>query len=486
MPLSAKLVDYAQKVRWRSFVSSTKALLVFLPIGLAVWGVWVCPKLDILPSIAINDNTPYLLSAVAQSLAAVLALVFTISLIAAQLSSRYSYRILAGFFDKLTIGYIVLFIIAVILPFSLLAEPCLNGVKASLVLAGVCLFLLVPYFLGFQEKLAPEHMLRNLQKAAVKQLLTDVSREPKEVVTIENIVMSAFALKDYDTFHRGVSGLADLAYEAGELDFNDAAPGPQTGIFDQFLEQASQTHIVIYHRLRDIALVTMEDAIAPKKVLMALRNNGIIAVDMVLKKIAQESIQQLGELGVEAAKKGRENIAFYAVDCLHSMCPRLADEDQADVTDDVLSHMESIGLAAAESGLALPVSWALESTGRISLNAISGGLEELAMTAAKSLLAIGERAETTQLTGEVELMASWLFMLGASTVQRKNVDLQNRLTHILRAVQKKVGSAVMRPAFLYTQKNATIYPEYSATEKDLDTFVEPFKLELSESDDKTE
>jgi len=230
----------------------------------------------------------------------------------------------------------------------------------------------------------------------------------------------------------------------------------------------------------------MEDTIAPKRVLVALRGNGLFAVDSGLKEIAQEIIQQLGELGVEAAKKGMENIAFYAVDCLHSMCPRLADRGRADVAGAVLSHMQSIGLAAAESGLALPVDWALDSTGRIGLDAISGGSEELARTAARSLLAIGGRAEVAQLTDEVNSMASWLFMLGACAVQRKNVDLQNRLTEIIQAVQKKVGPAVMRSAFVYTQKYASIYPEYSATNKDLDTFAEPFKLELSESNDKTE
>ena len=80
-------------------------LILLLPPIIAIWKL---PDTAI-PSVDGNQQTLYLLSAIAQSLAAVLALVFTISLVVAQLSSKYSHRLLASFFDKLTIFYILLY-----------------------------------------------------------------------------------------------------------------------------------------------------------------------------------------------------------------------------------------------------------------------------------------------------------------------------------------------------------------------------------------
>jgi hypothetical protein len=289
-----KLIKPAQKTRGLlRFLTSTKALLIFLPLGLAIWGIWVVPQLNILPTIVIDSNTPYLLSAIAQSLAAVLALVFTISLIAVQLSSRYSYRLVADFFDPFTIAYMLLFIIAVILSFWFLSNPSLNGLKLSFILAGVCLLLLVPYFLGFREKLSPEHMLLNLKKRALQQLLANPEMEPASVISIDNTIMSAFALKDYDTFGKGVEVLAGLAYEAEKRKSH---------------EVTFECIASLYNRLSDIALVTIEDPRAPEQVVRELICTGMDAVRNGLVEGTETIVSRLWGLGMNAVEKGLKDL----------------------------------------------------------------------------------------------------------------------------------------------------------------------------------
>ena len=199
-----------------------KGWLALLPVALALLAIWIWPNLYIPPVHVIdaqgilreNAQTLYLLSSIAQSLAAILALVFTLSLITFQLSSRYSQRLIAQFFNKFTIIYIILFAISIFLPLWTIVEPYSYIVKISLSLTAVCLFLLIPYFLDLRERLSPEKMLRDLYKKTLKIIHNKPTKLPEGIVTLDNFVMSAFASKDYETCQIGLRILARLAYEA--------------------------------------------------------------------------------------------------------------------------------------------------------------------------------------------------------------------------------------------------------------------------------
>ncbi|GAI86603.1 unnamed protein product, partial [marine sediment metagenome] len=64
-------------------------------------------------------------------------------------------------------------------------------------------------------------MISDLKKKALKQPQSNIFKEPEATITIDNFVMSAFILKDYDTLTRGVETLADLALEAYETEKGD-------------------------------------------------------------------------------------------------------------------------------------------------------------------------------------------------------------------------------------------------------------------------
>lgn len=297
-----------------------KGFFVLIPLAVVVAGIWMCPVLNIPPVVNIAPNgivqervqMLYLLSTIAQSLSAILALVFTISLIIIQLFSRYSHRISSGFSDRITISYICLFIIAVFLPFWVIAQPTIYGAKAALTLAAICLFLLVPYFIHFGKKLNPEQILIDLKKSAMKQLQTNIKEEPKDIATTDNMIMSAFALKDYDTFNKGIQVLHEITHEVISTKHYDVIDSEMYARFSNTkptrLEKKEDIGGTILQRLSDIGVATVEDPRASFQVIMALGDIGKESTAKQLDHISELAVEYLGEIGRKAADKELENI----------------------------------------------------------------------------------------------------------------------------------------------------------------------------------
>lgn len=265
--------------------------------------IWVWPKLSIPPVHVINiqgviqENTQtlYLLSAIAQSLAAIAALVFTLSLITFQLSSKYSQRLISQFFNKFTIIYIIIFVISIFLPLWTIAEPSYYIVKLSLSLAAVCLFLLIPYFLDLRERLSPEKMLWDLYKKSLKIIHNKPNEPPSELVTLDNFIMSAYSLRDYETCRKGVDILAILAYEADKSEQSD------TDNIDFF------PVVYIYDRLNDIAISTIDDPRVPDQIINAIWRNAFRAIEEDLGDISNVAESRLSAIALESAERGKDN-----------------------------------------------------------------------------------------------------------------------------------------------------------------------------------
>jgi hypothetical protein len=290
--------------------------------------------LDI-PHVTDSPQMLYLLSAVAQSLAAILALVFTISLIVAQFSSRYSQRTLFRFFDKPTIALILLFIASVFLPFWLLAQPNPVFAKASLILAGTCLFLLLPYFASFRHKINPEHMIDELKDKTLrrikKETIVDRKGEINDVTTsLNNIIMSAYALKDYDTFEHGIKALTDIAYEL-EKKFPISPPD-----FD------------IYPRITDIGISTLEDPIAIRQIVNVMEGQ----TDRILKvneHWGETNIAEaIGDIGIKAAQKRLDDATLTVVENLKTISIKFADNHNIAGASYGILYLSKIGIEAAK------------------------------------------------------------------------------------------------------------------------------------------
>ena len=160
----------------------------------------------------------YLLSAVSQVLGATFALVFTITFVIAELSAKYSSRMLEGFFTKWVVAYMSLFIVSIVFPLLVLMHISDLAVKVSLILCAACLLLLIPYFVSIRENISPKNFLENLLAKAVINL-HKTHKMPEETKIIDNVVMSSYSFKDYDTFEIGLEKLGQLAIAEEEDKF---------------------------------------------------------------------------------------------------------------------------------------------------------------------------------------------------------------------------------------------------------------------------
>ncbi len=188
-------------------------LLVFA--GVAIWPM---PWLDG------TTPDPSLLTSIAQALGAILALLFTISLIVAQMSSDYSPRLLPGFFDVWFRLYLLLFVVSVALPYWMTAQPAgwlvtnhpVIVLKITLSLGAACLLLLMPFLFHLRDMMDPEAAIRGMRKAATKSLRRlqhanpEAVRELRQLKAIDEIMMNALRRRDYGTLSTGFDMLLEM------------------------------------------------------------------------------------------------------------------------------------------------------------------------------------------------------------------------------------------------------------------------------------
>ena len=161
-----------------------------------------------------KNNTRYLLSSISQGLAAAFALVFTITLVAAQLASKYSPLILDQFFTTPIKVFMVFFVISIILPLILLLG-LVNRILVylSLILSITCLTLLIPYFISVKENLKPEKLINRLKDDSIKMTMSKGVKKNFEqnIITLHYINMRAVSEKDYHTLDKGLEALKEIA-----------------------------------------------------------------------------------------------------------------------------------------------------------------------------------------------------------------------------------------------------------------------------------
>lgn len=119
------------------------------------------------------DNARYVLSAISQSLAAILALVFTITLVVAQMTRRYTAM------DKIVFRYetivlMVIFGIGIITPLLVLKFGLWgNTMNLSIAIASFCVFSLIPFLKGVNGVLKYDVGLENVIEEIMEAIESD-------------------------------------------------------------------------------------------------------------------------------------------------------------------------------------------------------------------------------------------------------------------------------------------------------------------------
>lgn len=330
-----------------------------------------------------------LLGGLATGLITAQALVFTISLVAAQLNARYTHRMVSRVFTWPTGLFMGLFIGSSIYSLVVLAAlssrssdfliylpgglPPVHPVTIALALAGTCLVLLVPYLWSFKLRLDPERMALDQGHRAKRQLRRQLDVEPQGVAALDNIVMSAYGYRDYDTFARALGQLSEVGLEAWRL--SRAALGES-----------------IFRRIAHIGVSTVADPRAPFQAIQVLDNVGTILAEEGVSEASRQAavaLSGIGEVAVEQA--------------------------QVAVVRHVTSALGALGSRAADRGLVATAEEAAYSLGYLGGLASRRGMEDSTRQVAASLRRVGSRASENELHLVTRQAMVSLWTLGGST-----------------------------------------------------------------------
>ena len=171
-----------------------------------------------------------LLGAIATGLITAQALIFTITLVAAQLNARYSHSMISSVFTWPTALLMSLYMFSSIYSMITLAvlsmRPTafiinfpivslyIHPVSISICLAATCLILLIPYLWSFKSILNPEYMASHEYHRQLNKLHKTHGLADEDTSTLSDITLSAFGYRDYRTFEFTFKRLADLALVA--------------------------------------------------------------------------------------------------------------------------------------------------------------------------------------------------------------------------------------------------------------------------------
>tara|TARA_B100000315_G_scaffold108481_1_gene99567 strand:- start:4107 stop:5423 length:1317 start_codon:yes stop_codon:yes gene_type:complete len=374
----------------RSILTSLWAYVI---AGLLAFYVLLYVFLDLpsrLEDIPVVNPLRTLLGALAAGLITAQALVFTITLVAAQLNARYTHRMVTRVFTWPTALYMGLFVGSSVYSMVVLAalstRPSdfvihlpvgrpIHPVTVAVALGGTCLVLLVPYLWSFRTRLDPERMALDEGRRASARLKAGAATEPREVIALDNITMSAFGYKDYDTFATGVQALARVGLDAWQLSRADAGKS-------------------IFRRLAHVGVATVDDPRAPFQVVDALAGTGSALVERKMHEAARQAAVAMSDIAEAAVERS-----------------------QASAIGLVVFSLSALGSQAAELGLVATAEETAYSLGYLGAQTSQRGLADSTRQVASSLRRVGTQAAKYQLDLVVRQALISLWSLGALTSQ---------------------------------------------------------------------
>jgi hypothetical protein len=344
-----------------------------------------------------ESQVTHLLAATAEAMAAILALVFTITLVVSELTAAYSHRLIQRLLTPFTVIYMMLFIVATVVPLVLIAHGQGWGIKVALTLAALCLALLLPFFRYFLYRITPSALLNDLSSAARKKLLA--GEEAGEMEALDNMSVSALEFKDYDTFESALTRLGGLSLLA--------LPA----------ETARETVDDIWERLADVAEASLEVTRGAKISLGVVQQTGAAAVEKGVGDSARHASQVLEEVGLAAIDRGLDGAGRQAIYALGEIGRLAAARRHEELTRQTAYALAKLGPRAAEKRLRHAVSFAVDALESVGLAAAENGLSGVALQAAGGLAELGaEAAEERSLSEAAEQAAFALQGLKARKV----------------------------------------------------------------------
>jgi hypothetical protein len=346
-------------------------------LALALLLIWWWPELP-----ADTSAAGELLSAMAQSLAAVLAIVFAVTVMVVEFSSRYSHRL------------------------SLL-DPAL--------------ILLVPFLIGVAEQLRPESVVRRLDAAARREARAHGGPgRPRSLVVLDNLVMSAGAQRDYETFSVAIEALARLRLDiAGD----HAASG--AGV------SAPDDPEAVVERLEEVGHAFLSDPATARvlaEVFTELFSHDLRAGSPRLQ--THPAIESLTRLATKASRDRNEASVLPLASALGELAQAASEgQDTAESKSarvvvigaivDALAEVGQSAIEARQEDALLRVVWALRVVGAREAERMDSrdSASSFAVEAAAALGLLGNEAAKQNVTSVVRSIAQGLGDIGRAAYQ---------------------------------------------------------------------
>jgi hypothetical protein len=356
------------------------------------------------------DSARYMLSALVQSRAAILAIVISLTLIAIQLSaSAYSPRVIKIF--KESLGWLLLFVFyGVSIFYGLLVLKMIKSVDEahptvlstitylkiplaghiSLAYAFGCLtfIILVIYLRRIINLLNPATLINRLAEDITKDKILEYLKSVENDEEVKNstfedpiqpimdIVHGSIMKYDIATTRVGLRAVTDRVIELIDSD-NDKKISK---LFCNHLERVGRLAI------------SRDEEESAVKVIEQLEKFGKSTAEKKLSEATRLAVTSLGMIGEAAAEKGFEVAAIQAAISLEKVGVASAEKILKDATEIAVESLFLIGGIAVEKDFEDATGHVVTALGNVGIIAAKNGLNEATLKATSSLLMIGIQA----------------------------------------------------------------------------------------------
>lgn len=223
-----------------------------------------------------GDKHKYLLSATAQTLGAIFAIVFAITPIVVQQLSRYISKPLRYVFKPRMLAYIAGFAIAITTPLWCLIKPGGLGSFISLVLGSGFVFSLIWYFWYILKKSDVDRLMYDLKDESLASVAVGKFKDAEDRInSLDGIITRSLSYGEYKVLDQAVKETVRLAMGIEE----------KTGT--RKVEKGTEErrlHARIFEVLRSTCYEVIDKSRAAIKIISAI---GVAATEAVLKDLGQ-------------------------------------------------------------------------------------------------------------------------------------------------------------------------------------------------------
>jgi len=337
-----------------------------------------------------TESARYLLSALVQSQAAILAIVISLTLIAVQLTaSTYSPRVISLFRDSY--GWQALFVFyGISIFYGLLVLKMIKGaddlsddlsqitylkisleghISTAYALGCLTFVMLIRYLQSVINFLNPASIIKRLAIKITKDKILNSEEDP--IQPIMDIVHGSIMKYDLETTRVGLKAVTEQVTKIIDSDIEEKI----SGLFCKHLE-----------RVGKLAVSKMDEE-STAEVIENLEKLGRSTAEKGFENATALTAEFLEAVGVTAAKKDLGGATWRALESLEAVGKAAAEKDLGGATEQAAKSLENFGKAALY--WTKQVAWSLVEVGR---TATEKGLENATQQAAWSLIEVGRTA----------------------------------------------------------------------------------------------